>query len=281
LSANQSLDELTAKWSWCEHLQEVYKFLGYHLQNGAAVDDGVPVETAKEETSVQECAEDTLGASAHATTISEMLPTPAEAGTTVVAEDNPFDMMAFLSHAEMAAQRTMNELSVSDDSSEPAASVPTFQSLNQRSSPPEIHQSPYAPNSTYAQELAAQIPSEQIISLSPQTGNGPGIALPPAKAASTTNLYPAPFMVDLSTRQTVSTQEQYEKARQSTFTKTTSKNRPPHLLPSQRRPWSQDEEIALMTGLDRVRGPYWSQILAMYGEHGTINEVLKDRNRSS
>jgi hypothetical protein len=50
-------------------------------------------------------------------------------------------------------------------------------------------------------------------------------------------------------------------------------------LPSQRRPWTTEEENALMAGLDRVKGPHWSQILAMFGPGGTINEALKDRNQ--
>ena len=51
------------------------------------------------------------------------------------------------------------------------------------------------------------------------------------------------------------------------------------MTPSQRRPWTAEEEAALMTGLDQVKGPHWSQILAMYGPGGTINESLKDRNQ--
>lgn len=34
-----------------------------------------------------------------------------------------------------------------------------------------------------------------------------------------------------------------------------------------------------MAGLDRVKGPHWSQILNMFGPGGTINEILKDRNQ--
>lgn len=34
-----------------------------------------------------------------------------------------------------------------------------------------------------------------------------------------------------------------------------------------------------MAGLDRVKGPHWSQILAMFGPGGTVNETLKDRNQ--
>ena len=49
--------------------------------------------------------------------------------------------------------------------------------------------------------------------------------------------------------------------------------------PSQRRPWTQEEENALMAGLDRVKGPHWGQILGLFGPGGSINEVLKDRNQ--
>lgn len=34
-----------------------------------------------------------------------------------------------------------------------------------------------------------------------------------------------------------------------------------------------------MAGLDRVKGPHWSQIHAMFGPGGTINEVLKNRSQ--
>jgi hypothetical protein len=49
--------------------------------------------------------------------------------------------------------------------------------------------------------------------------------------------------------------------------------------PSPRRPWTQDEEKALLDGLERVKGPHWSQILALYGAGGSVSEVLKDRNQ--
>jgi hypothetical protein len=34
-----------------------------------------------------------------------------------------------------------------------------------------------------------------------------------------------------------------------------------------------------MDGLERVKGPHWSQILALYGAGGSISEILKDRNQ--
>ncbi|EEH22671.2 hypothetical protein PABG_04882 [Paracoccidioides brasiliensis Pb03] len=74
------------------------------------------------------------------------------------------------------------------------------------------------------------------------------------------------------------TQILYERARMATTAKSSPTSRRAG-LPSQRRPWTTEEENALMAGLDRVKGPHWSQILAMFGPGGTINETLKDRNQ--
>lgn len=78
--------------------------------------------------------------------------------------------------------------------------------------------------------------------------------------------------------QTAPTSVLYERARLAATTKASLALRKA-MAPSQRRPWTTGEENALMTGLDRVKGPHWSQILAMYGPGGTISEALKDRNQ--
>jgi protein TBF1 len=80
------------------------------------------------------------------------------------------------------------------------------------------------------------------------------------------------------TAQSAPTQVLYEQARLAATIKSSPSNRRAG-LPSQRRPWSTEEENALMAGLDRVKGPHWSQILAMFGPGGTVNEALKDRNQ--
>ena len=50
--------------------------------------------------------------------------------------------------------------------------------------------------------------------------------------------------------------------------------------PSARRlSWSEEEKEALMTGLEKVKGTHWTQILAMYGAGGSVSEALKDRNQ--
>ena len=78
--------------------------------------------------------------------------------------------------------------------------------------------------------------------------------------------------------QSAPTQVLYERARMAATAKASPSNRRAG-HPSQRRPWTTEEESCLMAGLDRVKGPHWSQILAMFGPGGTISEVLKDRNQ--
>ena len=97
-------------------------------------------------------------------------------------------------------------------------------------------------------------------------------------ATMTMNLGHPPVVAPSLPAQTTPTQVLYERARLAAQSKA-SPNARRSGLPSQRRPWTPEEETALMAGLDRVKGPHWSQILAMFGPGGTINEVLKDRNQ--
>ncbi|CRK46753.1 hypothetical protein BN1723_020140, partial [Verticillium longisporum] len=70
----------------------------------------------------------------------------------------------------------------------------------------------------------------------------------------------------------------YDRARQAALSKNTNPQRREGGS-STRRPWSQEEEKALMTGLDKVQGPHWSQILSLYGAGGSISNILKDRSQ--
>lgn len=42
--------------------------------------------------------------------------------------------------------------------------------------------------------------------------------------------------------------------------------------------WTEVEVNALMKGLERVKGPYFDRVLALYGLAGTVNKSLKDRS---
>ncbi|EFY93568.1 MYB DNA binding protein (Tbf1), putative [Metarhizium acridum CQMa 102] len=70
----------------------------------------------------------------------------------------------------------------------------------------------------------------------------------------------------------------YDKARQAALSKSSAHTRREGIH-STRRPWTQEEEKALMAGLDMVKGPHWSQILTLFGQNGTISDILKDRTQ--
>lgn len=92
---------------------------------------------------------------------------------------------------------------------------------------------------------------------------------PPQQPASGENLPP---------NQTCPSAMLYDKARQAALSKSSAHTRREGLH-STRRPWTQEEEKALMAGLDMVKGPHWSQILTLFGQSGTISDILKDRTQ--
>ena len=81
--------------------------------------------------------------------------------------------------------------------------------------------------------------------------------------------------------QSAPTRVLYERARMAASSKSSQQTprKATGDTPTQRRPWTADEENALMAGLDQVKGPHWSQIHAMFGPGGTMNEALKDRSQ--
>jgi hypothetical protein len=82
----------------------------------------------------------------------------------------------------------------------------------------------------------------------------------------------------LPPNQSMPTAALYERARQAAVAKSSNTTRREGLH-STRRPWTPEEEKALMAGLDMVKGPHWSQILSLFGQHGTISDILKDRTQ--
>jgi len=86
-----------------------------------------------------------------------------------------------------------------------------------------------------------------------------------------------PPPADTANHDTGNTLAAYEAARASA--EGTDLIRPKTSLYTTRRTWTKEEEEALLKGMDRVQGPYWAQILELYGPAGKINEVLKDRTQ--
>ncbi|GAM88553.1 hypothetical protein ANO11243_065860 [Dothideomycetidae sp. 11243] len=65
----------------------------------------------------------------------------------------------------------------------------------------------------------------------------------------------------------------------SSANKENSSEAPQKVVTTVRQPWKQEEEDALLAGLEEVNGPYWSRILSLYGRGGSKSEVLKDRTQ--
>ncbi|KAF2089051.1 hypothetical protein K490DRAFT_64260 [Saccharata proteae CBS 121410] len=116
-------------------------------------------------------------------------------------------------------------------------------------------------------EMSASLPIYQAY---PQVNAQQRSPFAPAHASAISS--PSP------TRQSLPTQDLFDKARDTTTVRAPPSSRKPGVA-NQRRAWSLEEERALLDGLDQVKGPHWSQILALYGVNGTISEVLKERNQ--
>lgn len=87
-----------------------------------------------------------------------------------------------------------------------------------------------------------------------------------------------PESTTLPPTQSLPTSVLYEQARQAAVAKSSAHARREGLH-STRRPWTPEEEKALMAGLDMVKGPHWSQILQLFGQNGTLSDILKDRTQ--
>ncbi|OAQ79898.1 MYB DNA binding protein (Tbf1) [Purpureocillium lilacinum] len=133
---------------------------------------------------------------------------------------------------------------------------------------------PTVPQST-TESMAAQLPYlQQLHQHQAQHPYYTSYSQPPPEPQA-----PAPAPGEnLPPNQTCSSATLYDKARQAALSKTSSHTRREGSH-STRRPWSQDEEKALMAGLDMVKGPHWSQILSLFGHSGTISDILKERTQ--
>lgn len=83
---------------------------------------------------------------------------------------------------------------------------------------------------------------------------------------------------ELPPNQTAPTCALYEAARRVAASRTSTHARREGSQ-STRRPWTPQEEQALMVGLDMCKGPHWSQILSLFGPNGTLSQVLADRTQ--
>lgn len=194
----------------------------------------------------------------------EDAPPTANAFAPRVAQMVPPDPYDIAEKAARAAEFAMQDFSVQQDSAGPT----------RRNSEHLPQQQPQQYPFHFEQQPAPYYTQNQVsdgAQLQAQLQQHP-VAMGQAQNAYV-NSPPVPYPT-----QSAPTSVLYERARQAATAKaSTSNRRAGH--PSQRRPWTQEEENALMHGLDQCKGPHWSMILGMYGPGGTTNETLKDRSQ--
>lgn len=181
-------------------------------------------------------------------------------------------MMDLNTIAEKAARAAQSAIQGFDMSQ--AAAAPHFQIQHQ----PQQMQLPQSQPPQFPYHFAHQPPPTDYYHESPYQQAPAPHAQMNHPSPDATNQYDIHGDQNTIPGQAVPTHALYERARMAETSKSSpSTRRAGH--PSQRRPWSTQEEAALLDGLDRVKGPHWSQILAMYGAGGSVSEALKDRNQ--
>ncbi|KAI4200516.1 MAG: hypothetical protein LQ350_003886 [Teloschistes chrysophthalmus] len=206
---------------------------------------------------------------------------------TRVAQMVPTDTDDIAAKAARAAEFAMQDFSVAQEPVDPSQSQRSDQDRPQQQQYPfqfEQQPAPYYTQQDQFNNNTQHIPSEQQQPSQPQQQanqqrqrqHPQTPQQPPPQPRPT----PTPTPTQTQT-QTAPTSLLYERARLAATAKTTTLTPTGRRagLPSARRPWTNLEEEALMSGLDAVKGPHWSQILAMHGAGGSVSENLKDRNQ--
>ncbi|KAI8161747.1 Telomeric DNA-binding factor trf1 [Colletotrichum sp. SAR 10_70] len=177
-------------------------------------------------------------------------PAPTTNGNTAEVQDSTNDILALVAQSTQEYVRTtLNNLS-------PAPYQPTV--------PTPTGAAPVT-QTTYLSHL------QQTQAQSPYYGYPPPVEQPPPPAQHDNS-------EKLPPSQSLPSAVLYDRARQAALSKTNNQQRREGTT-STRRPWTQEEEKALMTGLDMVQGPHWSQILSLFGAEGTLSNILKDRTQ--
>ncbi|QPH11202.1 hypothetical protein C2857_002864 [Epichloe festucae Fl1] len=207
-----------------------------------------------DEPAVEEASTAAAAALAGEETSTQAADTESKPEGTTVQTNGKIDMTDYKELEALVAESTSNYVKTTLHGLSPVPfqpTVPTSTTESMASHLPYLaqlqHHQAQNPYHTYSQP-----PPE------PQQPLAPGQTLPP--------------------NQTFSSAILYDKARQAALSKSSAHTRREGLH-STRRPWTQEEEKALMAGLDTVKGPHWSQILTLFGHNGTISDILKDRTQ--
>jgi hypothetical protein len=250
---NNTLNQLPEKYKWEDFSREVSSYLFKNIENPLTNTDGISGPPRNDGIHVPPQGQMEGQFSIHAASFpsgsQESFTSPATVATTLPASGLSFQD-DFVAQAARAAEIAMQGAG--------GVSFPEQLPSTTSTPPPNQGTSHSAPNMN--KEYQHYDPAIERV---PARSPGDNISNVPSEIPHVS--------------QTAPTSVLYERARLAATTKALAARK--GASPSQRRPWTTEEENTLMAGLDRVKGPHWSQILAMYGPGGTINEALKDRNQ--
>ncbi|KEF53035.1 uncharacterized protein A1O9_10943 [Exophiala aquamarina CBS 119918] len=251
---NNTLNQLPEKYKWEDFSREVSSYLFKNIENPLGNADGTTAPPRSEGVPIPPQGQMEGQFSIHGTSFPpgsrESFASPATASTTLPASGLPFQDDDFVAQAARAAEIAMQG----------AGGVSFAEQLPATTSTPPSNQGTNHAAPNMSKEYQHYDPAMERASARSLGENPSSI---PSEIPHVS--------------QTAPTSVLYERARLAATTKALAARK--GTSPSQRRPWTTEEENTLMAGLDRVKGPHWSQILAMYGPGGTINEALKDRNQ--
>lgn len=246
---NNTLDQLPVKYRWEDFSREVSSYLQKSMENPASAEvDEDRTDPTKNLQRGQMEGQFSIHAPPLPVNSTESILAPVPVAQTAPESQSTDDFVAQAARAAEIALQASNALAFQEQY--PIISSPATPSIKTDTPTPQPALPEYQPY---------------------EPGKGKGASKQPAPGASNSNEIP-------HASQTAPTSVLYERARLAASTKPALTPRQAPVL-TQRRPWTTEEEQALMNGLDQVKGPHWSQILAMYGPGGTVSEALKDRNQ--
>lgn len=250
---NNTLNQLPEKYKWEDFSREVSAYLFKNIENPLSSTDGTSGLPRNDGVRIPPQGQMEGQFSIHAASFPpgshESFTSPATVATTLSASGLPLqdDFVAQAARAAEIAMQAAGGASFAEQLPSTTSTPPPSQGTNH--SAPNMNKE-YQHYDPAIERVPARPPGENVSTIPSEI---PHVS------------------------QTAPTSVLYERARLAATTKALAARK--GASPSQRRPWTTEEENTLMAGLDRVKGPHWSQILAMYGPGGTINEALKDRNQ--
>ena len=303
---DEALDALRARYRWDEFLNDLTFYLAQNF--------GGHVENRNRPQAIHRTSSTPLREQWESSN-TEMLRMHSGESNAIPANSQPQPHLQPFSHQpspyhDNKAPANVNEhsetpVTVADEALHPQVK-PELQSPNLGGVATEIgtsqplDQSPFTVSSPQQDNVSQTYPQQQVVGISnnpntsfiqhqfpPPSHPGDLTVIPYSNSSQPPSLIPplhSHFMapVQLPPGQTASSYELLKRARRQMAAQSTGRrNGTPGTSAGtgQRQHWTDEEERALLDGIDFVGGPHWSRILQLHGPSGTQSEALRARTQ--